>query len=105
MDDSELNEIKQKKEAEYKNQMDQAEQQMKLEEELKKNIRLLLEENAYDRLMNVKIVNYRLFVLASQYVLQSSQKLGGRKITEKELIDLLKYLKGDSGRNTKIKRI
>ncbi len=96
MNDADAESIRKRKEAEYKKQLEQYEQQINLEEQVKKNLRQLLEDKAYERLMNVKVVNYQRFMLASQYILQLAQQLQGRKLTEDEVITLLKNLRGDA---------
>jgi len=95
MNDADAESIRKRKEAEYKKQLEQYKQQINLEEQVKKNLRQLLENKAYERLMNVKVVNYQRFMLASQYILQLSQQLQGRKLTEDEVITILKNLRGN----------
>jgi DNA-binding TFAR19-related protein (PDSD5 family) len=70
------------------------------EEQLKELLRRTLEEGAYTRLMNVKLANAQLYAAAANQVFGLYQK-ARRKITEAELVSLLKTLKGRE-RETKI---
>ncbi len=72
----------------------------KKEEQVKGMLRMALTEEAYDRLMNVKLANAQLYAIASNQIFNLYQK-AGRKISEKELIALLQAIKGKS-RETKI---
>jgi len=69
-------------------------------EQVKSLLRMALSENAYERLMNVKLANSQLYGMAANQVFNLYQK-AGRKLSEKELIALLKAIKG-SQRETKI---
>lgn len=85
------------------------EEQNKLREELrlKKILSQALSAEAYSRLMNVKIANPELFQKASALIIQYYSRYG-RKIEEKELVELLKQIKGrddkDSGGGIIIRR-
>ena len=72
----------------------------KKEAQVKSLLRMALSENAYERLMNVKLANSQLYGMAANQVFNLYQK-AGRKLSEKELIALLKGIKG-SQRETKI---
>jgi DNA-binding TFAR19-related protein (PDSD5 family) len=72
----------------------------KKEEQVKELLRRTLEEAAYARLMNVKLANAQLYGMAANQVFGLYQK-AGRKITEAELVSLLKAIKGKE-RETKI---
>ncbi|MBN2122401.1 hypothetical protein JW721_05110 [Candidatus Micrarchaeota archaeon] len=72
----------------------------KKEEQVKELLRRTLEEGAYARLMNVKLANAQLYAVAANQVFSLYQK-AGRKITEAELVALLKAIKGRE-RETKI---
>jgi len=72
----------------------------KKEEQVKGMLRMALTEEAYERLMNVKLANAQLYAMASNQVFNLYQK-AGRKITEAELIALLRAIKGTE-RKTKI---
>lgn len=101
-----IEDIRKRKEEEYLNQIKALEEQIKMEEELKKNVRMYLEDKAYERLMNVKLVNYKLFLLASQYIIQIAPRLNGRKLSDEELVRLLRNLSGrGSGSGGSIKII
>ena len=72
----------------------------KKEGQIKGMLRIALSEDGYARLMNVKLANAQLYAIASNQIFTLYQK-AGRKITEKELIALLKAIKGRE-RETKI---
>ena len=72
----------------------------KKEGQVKELLRRTLEEGAYARLMNVKLANAQLYAVAANQVFGLYQK-AGRKITEAELVALLKAIKGKE-RETKI---
>ena len=86
-----------------KDKLEQYQQELEAKkkgEQVKGMLRMALTEEAYDRLMNVKLANAQLYGIASNQVFNLYQK-AGRKITEKELIALLQAIKGSS-RETKI---
>lgn len=56
--------------------------------QLKKALSVVLEEDAYSRLMNVRLSNPELYLRAANAVIQFYQKVK-RRITEKELITIL----------------
>ncbi|MBD3397862.1 hypothetical protein GF412_01790 [Candidatus Micrarchaeota archaeon] len=91
-----LEEARKKKLEQYQQE---AEAQKK-EEQVKAMLRMALSENAYERLMNVKLANAQLYGAAANQVFGLYQK-AGRKLTEKELIAILKAIKG-SQREPKI---
>ncbi len=78
----------------------QENEERKREGQVKELLRRTLSEDAYARIMNVKLANARLYSLAANQVFGLYQK-AGRKITEAELISLLKAMKGKE-RETKI---
>jgi DNA-binding TFAR19-related protein (PDSD5 family) len=73
----------------------------KAEETLKANLRMVLEENAYDRMTNISAVNKKLFLLAAQNLLMFYKKFG-RKITDEETLALLRTIKEKTEVETKI---
>jgi programmed cell death protein 5 len=75
-------------------------EQKQREAQLREVLRRALTESAYERLMNVKLANSQLYAAASRQLLGLYQK-AGRKITEGELVSLLKAVKGRE-RETKI---
>ena len=86
-----------------KQKVEQYQQEMeakKKEEQLKGMLRIALTEEAYDRLMNVRLVNPQLYAIASNQVFSLYQK-AGRKLKEKEVVALLKAIRG-TPRETKI---
>ena len=70
------------------------------EEQLKGVLRMALTEDAYGRLMNVRLASPQLYSAAARQALGLHSKVG-RKLTERELIALLKAIKGKQ-RETKI---
>ena len=92
----ELEAAKKQKLEQYQHEMEAK----KKEEQVKSILRMALSENAYGRLMNVKLANAQLYAIASNQIFGLYQK-SGRKLTEKELIALLKAIKGTQ-RETKI---
>jgi DNA-binding TFAR19-related protein (PDSD5 family) len=90
MEDAELEEARKKK-LESK----------KTEEQLKATLRVALDEAAYDRLMNVSVANKELFLEASRNLLVFFKR-AGRKITESELLSLLRALKERDEKKTSI---
>ena len=87
-------EIREKKLEEYEKMQESA----KIEEQLKSALRIALEEDAYERMMNVSYVNKELYVNAAQRVLMAF-KQAQRKITEDEVLFLIRSLKGDKETN------
>ncbi len=71
----------------------------KIEEQLKSALRIALDETAYERLMNVSYVNKELYVNAAKRVIMAFRQ-AERKITEDEILFLIRSLKG--GRETRI---
>ncbi|MCP4647674.1 MAG: hypothetical protein GY852_08065 [bacterium] len=69
-------------------------------EQVKSLLRMALSENAYERLMNVKLANAQLYGMAANQVFNLYQK-AGRKLSENELVAILKAIKG-AQRETKI---
>jgi DNA-binding TFAR19-related protein (PDSD5 family) len=91
-----LEEAKRQKLEQYQQEMESK----KKGEQVKAMLRMALSENAYERLMNVKLANAQLYGMAANQVFGLYQK-SGRKLTEKELISVLKAIKG-SQREPKI---
>ena len=56
--------------------------------QLKKMLSVVLEENAYSRLMNVRLSNQELYLKVANAVVHYYQKVR-RRITEKELITII----------------
>lgn len=73
----------------------------KAEEQLKTTLRVILDEPAYVRLMNVKMASQQVFATAAQYLLRVFQKFR-RKITEEELLAVLRTIKERNEKETKI---
>ncbi len=73
----------------------------KAQEQLKSTLRLALDEAAYERLMNVSVANNELYISAARNVLMY-YKRAGRKISEDELLALLRAIKEQSETKTTI---
>ena len=67
----------------------------KAEEQLKTTLRVVLDEAAYERLMNVSLANNELYIVAAKNALMLFKRMK-RKITEKELLALLAAIKEQS---------
>jgi len=87
--DERLGQARKKKLEEQQKQAAEAKQ---AEEHLKSTLRVVLDESAYGRMMNVKLAKPQLFLLAAQNVL-ALYKRAGRKITESELVFVLQRLR------------
>jgi len=79
----------------------QAEEAKQLDEKIKSALRISLSPPAYDRLMNVRLANPKLYSAAAQQVLALYRQVN-RRLAEAELLSLLKSLSGESRRETKI---
>jgi DNA-binding TFAR19-related protein (PDSD5 family) len=64
----------------------------KAEDEIKKMLRITLDGNAYDRMMNVKMSKPELFMTAAQNVFGAYRTVG-RPLTDKELVVILTTIK------------
>jgi DNA-binding TFAR19-related protein (PDSD5 family) len=73
----------------------------KVQEQLRATLRTALEEAAYDRLMNVAVANNELYLTAAKNVLMFFKR-AGRKITDAELLALLRAIKEQSETKTTI---
>ncbi len=73
----------------------------KAQEQLKGALRTALDEGAYDRLMNVAVANKELYLIAAKNVIAAYRR-AGRKLTEEELLMLLRAIKDQTERKTKI---
>lgn len=87
MDEAELGEIRKRKLEEMQNARQQ-------EEQIKATLRVILDEAAYDRMMNVKVANPSLYMSAVQGCAALYQRLG-RKLGNKEVLLILRRLKGE----------
>lgn len=92
-----IEEVKQKKLEEQKKMMEAA----KAEEQLKAALRIALEESAYERLMNVSYANKELYINVAQRALVVFRQ-AGRKLTEEEIIVLIRSLKRQTEHETTI---
>ena len=73
----------------------------KSQEQLKSALRGALDENAYVRLMNVSVANNELYLTAAKNVLMFFKR-SGRRISEAELVQLLRAIKEQSETKTTI---
>lgn len=73
----------------------------KAQEQLKSTLRSVLEEGAYERLMNVSVANNELYLTAAKNVLMF-HKRAGRRIREDELLALLRAIKEQNETKTTI---
>ncbi|MEM2948004.1 MAG: DNA-binding protein [Candidatus Anstonellales archaeon] len=83
-------EIRRKKLEEFRRRQEESE---KLEQ-IKTALRVALQPDAYDRVMNVMLANPELFQGAVQYIVALYQKVG-RKLTDEEVRRILIRLKGE----------
>ena len=89
--------IKQKKTSEHHRMLEAKKQ----EEQLKATLRSVLEDDAYHRILNVKLANSQLFLMAAQHSLAIYKRIG-RRIKDKELLTILLRLKEGSEKETSI---
>lgn len=72
-------------------------EQQKMLAQLKASLRVVLEDSAYERMMNVFLANQQLFAAGSQKCIMLFQRVQ-RKITDREVLMILKSLKaGEQG--------
>ncbi len=76
-------------------------EQKKAEEQLKATLRVVLEDDAYDRITNVQLANQELFLVAAQHILAIYKRIG-RKIRDHELLTVLMRLKEGREKRTNI---
>ena len=77
--------------------MSDEEKQKEALAQLKSALRRTLDENAYERMINVLMVNQNLFANAAQRILAAYQRLG-RTITERDVLMILRTLKDEPQR-------
>lgn len=73
----------------------------KIQEQLKGTLRVALTEDAYERLMNVSVANKELYLVAAKNALMF-YKRAGRQIRDDEILALLRAIKGQTEKETKI---
>ena len=73
----------------------------KIQEQLKTTLRVALTEDAYDRMMNVSVANNEMYLMAAKNALMLYKRMG-RKIGDVELLSLLRAIKGQTEKETKI---
>ncbi len=89
--------IKQKKATEHQKMVEAKNR----EEQLKATLRSVLEEDAYNRIINVKLANSQLFLMTAQNLLAIYKRIG-RRIKDKELLTILLRLKEENEKETSI---
>lgn len=97
MENGQLEELKKRRLAEKQKEAEEK----KAEEQIKGMLRTVLDENGFERMMNVKLSNSELFMSASQNLIGAFQKLR-RKITEDEVLFVLKTIKQRTQRESSI---
>ncbi|VVB99369.1 Double-stranded DNA-binding domain protein [uncultured archaeon] len=70
------------------------------EEQVKSTLRTILDEEAYERMMNVKVASPELYMSAAQGCVSIYQRLG-RRLGNKEVLMILRRMKGED-KETKI---
>lgn len=73
----------------------------KIEEQLRASLRVALDEPAYARIMNVGVANKELYLVAAKNALLAYKRMG-RRLTESELVTLLKAIKEQTETKTTI---
>lgn len=73
----------------------------RIEEQLRMSLRVALDEPAYERLANVSVANKELYFTAAKNVLMAFKRMG-RKITDAELVTLLRAIKEQTETKTTI---
>lgn len=73
----------------------------KAQEQLKATLRMALEEDAYERLMNVSVANNELYLTAAKNALMGFKRMG-RKLRDAEVLALLRAIKEQSETKTTI---
>lgn len=95
---SSAEEIKQRKILEYQRK---AAEQKKLKEGLKSALRQVLESDAYERLNNVSFSNEPLYMAAARQVIMVARR-AGRKLTDAEVLYILKALRQQTNKESRI---
>jgi len=73
----------------------------KIEEQLRMSLRVALDEPAYERIMNVAVANREMYFTAAKNALMAYKRMG-RKITDAELLTLLRAIKRQTETETTI---
>jgi len=76
-------------------------EQQKIKENLKIALRQILENEAYERMMNVSFSNEQLYMITAQQLIAIAQR-AGRKLTEKEVLYVLNAIKQKTTNEPKI---
>lgn len=70
-------------------------------DKVKGALRSALSPEAYDRIINVSVVNKELFLGASKYLLGAYQRVG-RPLSESEVVAILRSIKAQTEKQTSI---
>ncbi|MBI5223612.1 hypothetical protein HY990_04265 [Candidatus Micrarchaeota archaeon] len=84
------------------NASDKSKEAAEAEKKIRSALREALDESGYSRMMNISVVNKSLYVAAVKYVLGAARRVG-RKISERELLEILRSIKAQSETETSIK--
>lgn len=80
--------------AKIREQQKKALEAQRAQQQLKTMLRMVLEEDAYERMVNVGLVNKELFTMAAQKIFGIFQRLK-RRLTDKEVLMVLKNMRGE----------
>ena len=82
-------------------QLKKLEEARKAEEQLKAMLRQVVDQKAYERLMNVSMANKELYLIASKQLIALYNRVG-RKLSDDEVLKVLRMLKASTERETRI---
>jgi DNA-binding TFAR19-related protein (PDSD5 family) len=71
------------------------------QEQLKATLRMALDEQAYERLMNVSVANNELYLMSAKNILMGFKRMG-RKLTDAEVLAMLRAIREQSEPKTTI---
>ncbi len=83
-----------------KKKLEEMQRGQQQEEQVKATLRTVLDDEAYDRMMNVKVASPELYLSAVQGCVSIYQRLG-RRLGNKELLLILRRMRGQE-KETKI---
>lgn len=95
--EAELEEMRRKKQEEAEN----ASREQKAKEQLRSALRAALDDDAYDRMMNISVANQEFYIAVARQVVQAYRQTG-RQLTEDELLRILRAIKGQNEKQTNI---
>lgn len=97
VEEQEMDELRKRRQAE----LAQRAEAKRAAEQLKGALRTALDEDAYNRMMNVAAANEDFYLMAAKQVIMAFRRVG-RRITEKELVGLLRAMKEQTEKETSI---